>query len=66
MGEVLRARDTKAGREVTLKVLPVAFASDPERLARFEREARAVAALSHPNILPLRLRLSRGNGLRRH
>ena len=50
MGEVWRAQDTKLGRDVALKVLPASFASDPERLARFELEARALAAFSHPNI----------------
>jgi Tol biopolymer transport system component len=47
---VWRAEDTRLGRDVALKVLPASFASDPERLARFEREARALAAFSHPNI----------------
>ena len=50
MGEVYRAEDTKLGREVTLKVLPTAFTADPERLVRFEREARALAAMNHPGI----------------
>ena len=50
MGEVYRARDTKLNRDVALKVLPEAFASDPERLARFEREAKTLAALNHAHI----------------
>ena len=53
MGEVYRAKDSRLGREVALKVLPADVASHPERLARFEREARMVAALSHPNIVVL-------------
>ena len=49
-GEVYRARDTKLDRDVAIKILPEAFASDPERLARFQREAEVLAALNHPNI----------------
>ena len=51
MGEVYRARDARLGRDVAIKVLPTAFAADAGRVARFEREARAIAALSHPNVL---------------
>lgn len=50
MGEVYRARDSKLGREVALKVLPQALAIDPERMARFQREAQVLASLNHPNI----------------
>jgi serine/threonine protein kinase len=53
MGEVYRARDTRLARDVAVKVLPASVANDPDRRARFEREARAVAALSHPNILAI-------------
>ncbi len=50
MGEVWRAEDNKLDREVALKVLPTDFASDEDRKARFEREAKALASLNHPNI----------------
>ena len=50
MGEVWRARDTRLGRDVAVKVLPARLAGDAEALARFEREGRAVAALSHPKV----------------
>jgi eukaryotic-like serine/threonine-protein kinase len=49
-GEVYEPRDTKLGRNVAIKVLPAAFVNDPERLSRFQREARMLAAMNHPNI----------------
>ncbi len=53
MGEVYRARDTKLGRDVAVKVLPNEFANDPDRLSRFQREAQLLASLNHPNILAI-------------
>jgi serine/threonine-protein kinase len=50
MGEVYRARDSKLNRDVALKILPAAFSSDPDRLARFHREAQVLASLNHPHI----------------
>ena len=50
MGEVYRARDTKLDRDVAIKVLPESLAADPDRIARFQREAKTLAALNHPNI----------------
>src|SRR4051812_17293496 len=51
MGEVYRARDARLNRDVAIKILPAGFSGDTERLQRFEQEARAAAALNHPNIL---------------
>ena len=53
MGEVYRARDTRLERDVAMKVLPERLAEDPAALSRFEREAKALAALSHPNLLAI-------------
>ena len=78
MGEVYRARDGRLGRDVALKVLPASLAADPERLERFEREARTVASLNHPNIVTLHsveddaatrfltMELVEGRGLEQH
>ena len=60
MGEVYRARDTELGREVAIKVLPEELADEPERLLRFEREAKALASLNHPNVGEV-CRLATGN-----
>ncbi len=61
MGEVYRARDTKLNRDVALKILPEAFALDPDRLARFKREAQVLASLNHPS--PPGLALTRSSEL---
>src|ERR1700740_908068 len=61
MGEVYQAHDTKLGRDVAIKVLPEAFAHDAERLSRFQREAKMLAALNHPNIATIH-GLERSNG----
>src|SRR5512141_198227 len=53
MGEVYRARDPRLGRDVAIKVLPASFSRDPDRLRRFEQEARAAGVLNHPNILAI-------------
>ena len=63
MGEVYQARDTTLDRDVALKVLPEAFTSDPDRLARFEREAKVLASLNHPNIGSI-YRLEEAEGVR--
>src|SRR5512136_2210353 len=63
MGEVYRAEDTNLSRQVAIKVLPDIFAGDPERLARFEREAKLLASLNHPNIASI-YGLEEANGKR--
>jgi eukaryotic-like serine/threonine-protein kinase len=63
MGEVYRATDTNLGRQVAIKVLPESFLHDPERLARFEREARTLASLNHPNIASI-YGLEKADGIR--
>src|SRR5688572_22208185 len=63
MGDVYRARDTRLGRDVAIKVLPDTVATDPERLARFDREAQLLGALNHPNIAHI-YGLEEANGIR--
>ncbi len=58
MGEVWRATDTQLNRDVALKILPEAFATDPDRLARFQREAQVLASLNHPNLGHLSVEIS--------
>jgi serine/threonine protein kinase len=53
MGEVYRARDGRLGRDVAVKVLPRSFVEDPDRVKRFEREARAAGQLNHPNVIAI-------------
>ncbi len=65
MGEVYRATDTKLKREVAVKVLPAHVAADPERLARFQREAEVLASLNHPNIAAIH-GLEESDGVRVH
>jgi serine/threonine protein kinase len=67
MGEVYRAKDTKLDRQVAIKILPDALAHDHDRLARFEREAKVLAALNHPNIATIlwRGRARAGHGVSR-
>jgi serine/threonine protein kinase len=62
MGEVYRAHDTRLQRDVAIKVLPHALANDPERLARFDREAKILAALNHPNIAVIYGLIESGGG----
>jgi serine/threonine-protein kinase len=66
MGEVYRARDTKLNRDVELKVLPEAFTADPDRRARFTREAQVLASLNHPNVAHVRVRERRPGVGARH
>src|SRR5215469_14648535 len=63
MGEVYRAKDTKLGRDVALKILPGSFTNDPERVARFRREAQVLASLNHPHIAHIH-GLEESNGIR--
>src|SRR5262245_23243416 len=63
MGEVYRARDTRLKRDVALKILPESFATDRDRLARFQREAEVLASLNHPNIAAIH-GLEESNGVR--
>jgi serine/threonine protein kinase len=63
MGEVWCATDTNLGRQVAIKILPDAFAQDPDRLVRFEREAKTLASLNHPNIAGI-YRVEKADGIR--